>query len=104
MRNKQEYSRFLRGAGLVLGQFGQGEMGSVEREAMACCTPVVAYDKYELKTTNNLDKLAIRLLRDQNFRQEYVKRNYNYAIKHFHSSAKYMSTILKVYEDVLFNK
>lgn len=96
----EKYVRVLRGANLVLGQFWQGTIGYVEREAMACRVPIVVYDKYELKTTSNLNKLAIRLLKDQNFRQQYTENNYNYAKKQF-DPAKQMSTILKVYEELL---
>lgn len=61
-------------------------LNMMELEAMACKSPIVAMDSFEIIKTkySEIDNLALKLLEDKDFKNEYIEKNYEY-VKKIHS-------------------
>lgn len=83
---KEELSAKIRGSDLIFGDFSIGALSLLPMQAMALKKPIVTLDNYEIikVSVENLPDLALKLLNDKNFCQEYIERNYQYILD-FHS-------------------
>jgi len=78
--DKSLLASVIRGADLVFGDFSIGALGLLPMQVMACKRPIVTLDHYEIIKTpiEELPDLAIKLLYNEHFRNEFVGRNYDY--------------------------
>lgn len=81
--SKEELASKIRGADLVFGDFSIGALSLLPMQVMALKKPIVTLDNYEVIKikTDELANLSIKLLRDEEFRNNFIERNYNYIIK-----------------------
>lgn len=95
---RQEFPSYYSSFDLVLGAFGKGLLNLVELEAMACGATVVSWDKYEFIKIplNDLSKFSLKLLSDNKYKENYVKRSKEY-VKNVHG----ISAASKKYEQVI---
>jgi len=78
-------AEYFRGADLVMGAFSIGALALIELQAMACGTPVIVNDLYELKTPiDKLGDLSVKLLGNKTFRDKWIKDKVNY-VENTHS-------------------
>ena len=78
----------IRGADLVFGDFSIGALSLLPMQVMAMKKPIVTLDRYEIikKEINELPGLALKLLSDSEFRNDFIEKNYSYILE-FHSEA-----------------
>lgn len=69
-------------------------LNMIELEAMACKCPIIATDSFEIIKISyeNIEKLAWKVLEDNNYKNYYVNRNYDY-VKKYHS----IENVSKIY-------
>ena len=69
-------------------------LNMIELELMACKAPVVAMDSFEIIKTkyDDIEKLSWKVLENKDFRNYYIKKNYNY-VKNIHS----LENVSKIY-------
>jgi glycosyltransferase involved in cell wall biosynthesis len=79
---REELVKFYRSADLILGQFNYGMLGLIELEAMACNIPVISKSDFEIPMkVQELPELAMKILTDEKFKEQFCKRNFDYVQK-----------------------
>lgn len=86
--DKSTLASKIRGADLVFGDFSIGALSLLPMQVMAMKKPIVTLDRYEIikKEIDELPELALRLLSDSDFRNDFVEKNYAYILES-HSEA-----------------
>ncbi len=76
----------IRGADLVFGDFSIGALSMLPLQVMFSGRPIVTLDRYEVvkKDLDELGELALKLLSDAAFRDNYIKKTGEHA-RNFHS-------------------
>jgi hypothetical protein len=69
----------------------------IELEAMACKSPIICHDLYEILFIDLKDILTVshKIIDDLKYREKYVDRNYEY-IKSVHSTKKVLSHYINI--------
>lgn len=86
---KEELAAKLRGADLVFGDFSIGALSLLPMQIMALKKPIVTLDRYEAVKVEpaGLSSLALDLLEKPGFREEFVRKNFDYLIEHHSGEA-----------------
>jgi glycosyltransferase involved in cell wall biosynthesis len=104
--NQYELAQTLRGSNLVFGDFTIGTLSLLSLQAMACKVPIITLDKHEILSDikeEDFGKTAVRLLEDENFRNESVEKNYKYVLQK-HSPRAIAEIHFKRINDLLAKK
>jgi glycosyltransferase involved in cell wall biosynthesis len=83
-KTKEELAEMFRASDIVLWHFHQDlwMMSLVELQAVACKTPVISYDKYEIKTyLKDLETITFDILWDRKKREDFVIKNKEIVLK-----------------------
>jgi glycosyltransferase involved in cell wall biosynthesis len=84
--DKETLAAKVRGSDFCFWDFSIGGLSLMPMQIMACKKPIVTYDMYELIKVPRQDlwELTRKLFEDEDFKKEYIERNYQY-IMHFHT-------------------
>lgn len=81
--DKATLASVIRGTDLVFGDFSIGALSMLPMQVMLCKKPIVTLDNYEVVKTpvEKMPELTLRLLADENFKNQTIEKNYSHVIK-----------------------
>ena len=82
--DKQTLAAKIRWSDYCFWDFSIGGLSLMPMQIMACKKPIITYDMHEIIKVprEELLELTKKLLEDSEYREQYVKKNYNYIMKH----------------------